>query len=499
MTDFAPPNLPGTPVDPERRTLEWSSQLTAQSSLSGKHSPNTGSTPRPVERERLLRRSSAGAFGQFVQKEDDTEETMTTTKPRQKCSLRSVVTSTWFDMLSTVLTFISAVVNACEVQYKGFDLAQDINFSNSAIPASEIWPGFEEVASVLDIVLGICFTIELTLKIGSLRKEFFKSYWNWLDFVCVSGWNFEKVAILFGATSGGNLITLRLVRLAKLGRVARRVKTIKALDSLQVLIGSIVASMSVLCWASSFLFIVHMLVALGMNGLLMEYMENQSPEDPEAQRRVYAYFGTFTRAMITTFELTMGNFVPVTRLLMESVNPWTALLMVAYKMIVGFAFVTVIRGVFMHETFKVAASDDDLMVVQKKRVVEKHQKQMSKLMSLTDENNDGIVTIEEFKQIMKNKQVRTWMAAMEVDVGDPEGLFELMDDGDGKLTLEEIACALSRLKGSARSIDLVAMRRDFGTLQDVLQDLCCKVESLQLHGGFQEVARSLPCRQEHRG
>merc|ERR1740121_3467142 len=196
--------------------------------------------------------------------------------------------------------------------------------------------------------------------------------------------------------------------------------------------------------------------------------------------------------MITAYEMTLGNYVPATRTLMENVSEWFGLVCVIYKMVVGFAFVSVIRGVFMHETFRVANQDDDLMVVQKSRTIAHYKKQMRKLVQLSDTNKDGIITCEEFKHILQNKQVRTWMAALEVQVGDADGLFALMDDGDGYLTLDEIVSAISRLKGSARSIDLVHMKHEMtlnlAHMEEVLEGLTDQVGKLsatsERHRGF---------------
>merc|ERR1719330_2143272 len=105
-------------------------------------------------------------------------------------------------------------------------------------------------------------------------------------------------------------------------------------------------------------------------------------------------------------------------------------------------------------------------------MIAKHQKQMAKLVRLTDENNDGIITPEEFKK------VRTWLGAMDIEVADAEGLFDLMDDGDGYLTLDEIVSSLARLKGGARSLDVVALKRDVAVIEELLQELTRKVDRL---------------------
>ena len=77
----------------------------------------------------------------------------------------------------------------------------------------------------------------------------------------------------------------------------------------------------------------------------------------------------------------------------------------AYKLIVGFAAVGIINGVFMQETFKVAASDDKLMMRQKatgavpfgrclsgqERDRMLHTKKMKTLFEAADESGDGYI------------------------------------------------------------------------------------------------------------
>merc|ERR1719218_333567 len=69
--------------------------------------------------------------------------------------------------------------------------------------------------------------------------------------------------------------------------------------------------------------------------------------------KLYEYFGTFTRCLLSMFELTLANWPPVTRLLAEEVSEWFMLLCVAHKITVGFAVIGVINGVILQETFKV--------------------------------------------------------------------------------------------------------------------------------------------------
>merc|ERR1711937_389567 len=113
--------------------------------------------------------------------------------------------------------------------------------------------------------------------------------------------------------------------------------------------------------------------------------------------------------MYTMYELTMGNFVPVTRYLMEHVGEGYAVFLIFYRFLVGFACIKVITGVFMHETFRIAASDDDLMVVQKSRATQRHVGKMCRLLKRVDKSSDGKIQKQEFIDIMTDKKTKTWL------------------------------------------------------------------------------------------
>merc|ERR1712137_199503 len=140
--------------------------------------------------------------------------------------------------------------------------------------------------------------------------------------------------------------------------------------------------------------------------------------------------------------------------------------------------VRVITGVFLHETFQVAALDDDLMIVQRARMLSKHQKKMEQLMKYADDSQDGVVERCEFTTALSAPRIRAWLSAMGLEVGDVDILFDLMDSGEGGLTHADLIAGFTRLKGPARSIDLIGLTYKMVHLQDVLADLMARVDWL---------------------
>merc|ERR1712007_51981 len=162
-----------------------------------------------------------------------------------------------------------------------------------------------------------------------------------------------------------------------MGRLVKLVKRMEAFDSLRVLFGSLCACGPVFLWSVLVLFLLQVVVGLSLGGFLSDFIaDSDNPID--ARISVFTYFGTFSRCILTMWELTLGNYAGICRTLVNDVHELYGYAIVLYKVVVGFAVIKVISGVFLHETFKTAASDDELMIVQKKRLQEKHGRKMKR-------------------------------------------------------------------------------------------------------------------------
>jgi hypothetical protein len=382
-------------------------------------------------------------------------------------SMEQAVRSREFEGIFALLIVLNTCVIALEVQYQGMDHAYRLQIPGSELHAAQAWPWAEGMFKVMEALFGTLFTLELLAKILVLRSSFIHSAWNWFDSFVILCWLIE---FLLGLSVGVNPMMLRLARLTRLLRVARNFKTIQAFDSLNLLIGSIGACGMILFWSTVLLTAVHTMVALFINYALESYMLH-ADMPVEARTKAYAYFGTFTRSFVTMWELTMGNYVPICRVLMDNVNEWWGVFMLIYKCSMGFAVMKVITGVFMQSTFAVAASDDDLMVIQKQRAGKILAAKMRSLLGRGDMDGDGVLDRDEFVRILKTQTTATWLSSMEVEVGDAGILFDMIDDGDGQLTLDELIRGISRLKGGARSIDMCMMLNGLATLQRSVEDV----------------------------
>merc|ERR1719195_140337 len=106
------------------------------------------------------------------------------------------------------------------------------------------------------------------------------------------------------------------------------------------------------------------------------------------------------------FEMTLGNWMPPCRALVENVDEWYMLFFLMHKFIIGFSVVSVITGVFIQETFKVATSDDQIMMNTKTRTMREHEKKMSEFFKHADADGSGELDLEEFLEVMGDPNIK---------------------------------------------------------------------------------------------
>ncbi|CAJ1371459.1 unnamed protein product [Effrenium voratum] len=383
-----------------------------------------------------------------------------------------------FDLIMCTVIFINTVVFAFEAQYRGLHMANTLGYPG-APDTSNLWPGAEEVFEVLELFFGVIYTCEVVFKLFVMGKQFCFDAWNWIDAAIVLTWLSGKV---LGRSIPVNSQVLRLLRMARLMRLLRLVRRIQQFDHLFMMTTAIRGSFGILAWTSAVLFLVHMMLALLVQQWLFYFYFEDPAMTLEDKNQIFEYFGTFSRSLLTFFELTLANWAVPTRVMVEKVSEWSMLLCVIHKLTVGFAVIGVINGVLMQETFKVAHTDDLVMLRTKQKAVATHVDKMRHFFQEADTSQDGQIDFEEFEAIMNNKEVKIWLSAMELDVRDVRQLFDLLDhsgDGDGTLTAEELVLGIAKLRGPARSIDIneIIFRQE--KLERILSDVKTDVTRLQ--------------------
>jgi Ca2+-binding EF-hand superfamily protein len=355
-----------------------------------------------------------------------------------------------------VLIFASTLILAIEAQYEGMQSGYQMKLGGmDQTPASERWPGAADAFSIFEWFFGLLFTAELFFKLLGLGYNYFKDPWNGLDFLIVAFWVIERV---FKEFLPMDPKLVRMARLARLLRFVRVVKSIQAFDSLYLIAKAVRSSLAALTWSSLVLLLLEMMMALFLNVMLEDFWSDTT-KPMEDRQLIFDYFGTFTRALQSMIEMLLGNWYTITRLLTSNVSEWYVLFGVSHQLVIGFAVIEVITGVFLHQTFKVANLDDGILLNETKREAKSQTEKMIRFFENADKDGNGELSPDEFREILEKDKVREWLSAMGLDVVHVEKVFQLFDiNGDGNLTAEELIAGTLQLKGQAKAMELALLR-----------------------------------------
>eukprot|EP00913_Durusdinium_trenchii_P010002 g9388.t1 len=157
---------------------------------------------------------------------------------------------------------------------------------------------------------------------------------------------------------------------------------------------------------------------------------------------------------------------------------WACVLLLVLQVLIALLLNQVLYDSYLDEeseTFKVASSDNQIMMRQKERSSNLHEMKMRQLFLEADNDGDGFVSAEEWRELL-------WLGSMDLDAADADGLYKLIHDldQDGDLTMDELIRGVARLKGAARSYDLQMLLRQVSALTDSSEDSLPEVEKSEL-------------------
>jgi hypothetical protein len=239
---------------------------------------------------------------------------------------------------------------------------------------------------------------------------------------------------------------------------------------------SLMGSITTLGWAIVIFAFALTFFALIMYYLIWEFYIHDTDMHFEYRQALWTYFGTFMRSLFTMFELTFANWPPVARLLIEDFHAIFIPLMILYRMLFGFAVVGVINSVFIQETFKVAAFDDNIMLRQRRKEKLEQFDKMQRLFNSADALQTGKLDAKQLADVFRDPLVNDWLAAMEfpvfTSVNEIKQLFDALDtDSDDYITSDDLVEGFARLSGSARSFDLIYLSREVQELRNLIMNL----------------------------
>jgi hypothetical protein len=186
-----------------------------------------------------------------------------------------------------------------------------------------------------------------------------------------------------------------------------------------------------------------------------------APDKPE----LGYYYGSLSRALLSLFEAFTGgaDWDNLVQPLIRDIHPILGVAFAFYIAFAVFAMMNVVTGVFVESALVSARQDQDVELINC----------LSEVFNNTDadEDNDGMISREEFDRLILEAKMQPVLDAIDVAVSEAQGLFELIDvDSSGMVSKDEFMMGCLRLRGNAKAMDLATLMYDNRRFSNVMED-----------------------------
>lgn len=327
---------------------------------------------------------------------------------------------------------------------------------------------------VIEVIFGFIFMLELAVRLKIHRFEYFKSAMNVFDAFMVA-LTIADTFILAPMQTGGGTRAIGVLRIIRMVRLVRLIRLLPHFKELWLVVNGVAQSLKTLGWTSILLlvtlyfFAIFATMQIGQNDEIYNeyYEETQGYWDHEI------YFGTIPRSMLTFFQVcVLDNWSENIVRHVKKQQPGMEWMFVSFIFFTTFGILNIVVGVVVENTLQMAKISE--IKIKKKREKDRMRvlNHLRDFFEQSDEDGSGTLTLDEVCTAMENPENKKRLALMDLPIEEPSELFTLLDvDNSGEISIDEFISGCMRIKGTAKSKDILALQIMIDTLGSRMTDL----------------------------
>ena len=211
---------------------------------------------------------------------------------------------------------------------------------------------------------------------------------------------------------------------------------------------------------------------------LWENCRDASEQDLICQR-----FGTLSSAMMTLFQILYTGILwgPVWDALQD--DPHSAWLRFVFLLFVSFSLIVVanVGASFLYTLQQHAGEKErDTLIQNEIESKEEFLRSMASVFQDVDQNGNGAISWTEFQLALEDERMLAFLASLGLEICDAIGLFQVLDsDSTGSVEQMEFLLGCLRLRGGAKTMDLVRIQMEQEWAHSALQGVTATLAQLQ--------------------
>ncbi|CAJ1352222.1 unnamed protein product [Effrenium voratum] len=344
---------------------------------------------------------------------------------------------------------------------------------------------------IVELIFCVIFLFELLLRLYFHRLRYFTNpvtrAWNIADFIIVSV-SVVDTLILIPFGIGGTARVVAMLRFVRMMRLARLLRLLKLFKELWLMVSGLLQSLKTLGWiclvALLFCYACAIITTtvIGHNDEIYDpYFSKSGGWDHEV------YFATVWRSTFTLFQImTLDQWNESVVRHVVANQPAMLIFFLVFVCISSLGLMSIMIGVVVENTLATANKDQNKLKARRERDRKQVFGQLQEIFEMADVDGSGTLKLEEVEAAIQKPEIYNKLKMIDFPVDDPGQIFALLDyDESGELTTEEFITGCIRMKGPAKSKDLLvaqvgvdSMRKQYALFEQEMEKFQAKVAML---------------------
>lgn len=280
--------------------------------------------------------------------------------------------------------------------------------------------------------------------------------------------------ILVPAGADGTVLKMfTALRILRLVRVCRVIRLHPAFKDLWVLVKGLSESLNLVLWFYIIVGTIHFMFAVAV----METLSIRESKD----EKLLGWFGDPVNSMFTLFQImTYDSYSVIVRhLLSRDKIPLMPLALIFFFIgIAAIVLFNLMTAIVVEIAFAARAKDEEAMLVN--RDLEKKVKvaKLKVVFKEMDEDNSGFLTKEEFTDVLDDPGFVQQMKILDIEVDELGDIFQILDDGDGKVSANEFCDGLVKMGVPASNANVYKATRVTSRVSKRIYELANQMDDI---------------------
>lgn len=253
-----------------------------------------------------------------------------------------------------------------------------------------------------------------------------------------------------------NVSFMRVLRLMKMCKLLRMIRLMKAFRELRLILDSIMGSLKSMLWAIVLVLTVSFMFGIAFVQAALAFLQRDLGSDA-TQERLRTHWGSVLTAMFSLFMATSGgDDWKDMSLSMADVGDGFFILFLIYIGFYGCVLTNTLTSLFVEASLASAERDGEQLIQTELERKDQYVQLLRKWYSNIDEDGSGNLEFQEFKSHLTDPEMVEFTTAMDIDLTDAKHFFDVLSDyGKRQVDLETFVIGCTKLKGLAKSMDLM--------------------------------------------